>query len=183
MAKSKTHYVDNAKFLQVLVDWRAACHRAALKKQPPPPVPEYIGETFLAIATHLSFKPNFVNYTFRDDMISDGIENCLVYIHRFDPAKSNNPFGYFTQIIYYAFIRRIQREKKHTYIKYKLMEQQAIEGGAHMLTGDGDTVLGTQPDSGMLKFDNVQDFIRRFDSYTSNRRQRRRRTREKGTLE
>ena len=80
-----------------------------------PRVSNYIGECFLKIANGLSHKPNFMNYTFKDDMVSDGIENCLQYIHNFNPDKSNNPFAYFTQIIYYAFIRRIQREKnKHT---------------------------------------------------------------------
>jgi Sigma-70 region 2. len=66
---------------------------------------------FLKIANHLSYRPNFINYTFRDDMISDGIENCLQYLDNFDPAKSSNPFAYFTQIIYYAFIRRIQKKR------------------------------------------------------------------------
>ena len=59
---------------------------------------------FLKIANHLSFKPNFVNYMFKEDMISDGIENCVQYVHNFDPEKSQNPFAYFTQIIHYAFL-------------------------------------------------------------------------------
>jgi DNA-directed RNA polymerase specialized sigma24 family protein len=86
-----------------------------------PLVDDYLGGCFLKIANHLSYRPNFINYTFRDDMISDGIENCLQYLDNFDPAKSNNPFAYFTQIIYYAFIRRIQKEKKQTIIKQKLI--------------------------------------------------------------
>ncbi len=133
---------------------------------------EYLGECFLRIATHLSYKPNFVNYTFRDDMISDGIENCLVYVHNFNPAKSKNPFGYFTQIIFYAFIRRIQREKKHTYIKYKLMEKQLIDGQSHD--------AGVVPqDATMLNFDNVQEFITRFDDFTIKRRDRRKLTKNR----
>ena len=180
MAKKTEHYVDNAAFLAALREWRAACHKAATKHKESPPIPDYVGECFLKIATHLSYKPNFVNYTFRDDMISDGVENCLVYIHNFDPEKSSNPFGYFTQIIYYAFIRRIQREKKHTYIKYKLMEQQVIAGGASTPAPDG---TSTPADGAMLNFDNVKDFIHRFDSYTASRRERRRQAKsEKGIL-
>ena len=57
-------------------------------------------------------------------MISDGIENCLQYIHNFNPEKSNNPFAYFTQIIYYAFIRRIQKEKKQAHVKHQLISKQ-----------------------------------------------------------
>ena len=77
-----------------------------------PPVTNYIGECFLKIANGLSYRPNFINYTYRSEMVSDGIENCLQYIHNFDPEKSKNPFAYFTQIIYYAFLRRIQKEKE-----------------------------------------------------------------------
>jgi DNA-directed RNA polymerase specialized sigma subunit len=86
-----------------------------------------LGECFLKIATHLSFKPNFVNYIFKDDMISDGIENCVMYIHNFDPEKSQNPFAYFTQIIHYAFLRRIQKEKKQLEIKNKILERTGFD--------------------------------------------------------
>ena len=77
----------------------------------------------LFIAQRLSFRPNFINYAFKDDMISDGIENCLQYVNNFNPEKSTNPFAYFTQIIYWAFVRRIQKEKKNLYIKYKEMDR------------------------------------------------------------
>ena len=87
-----------------------------------PLVSNYLGECFLKIATHLSYKANFINYTYRDDMISDGIENCLVAVNKFDPEKSSNPFAYYTQIIYFAFVRRIQKEKKQQDTKYKMME-------------------------------------------------------------
>jgi len=103
-------------------------------------------------------------------MISDGVENCLVYFHNFDPEKSSNPFGYFTQIIYYAFIRRIQKERKHQYIKYKCLEQAVIAGGMYTESPDGAHI---QADTTMLEFDNVKDFIRRFDDYTTSRKERR----------
>jgi DNA-directed RNA polymerase specialized sigma24 family protein len=90
----------------------------------PPIVTDYIGSCFLKIANGLSYRPNFINYTYRQDMISDGIENCLQYIHNFDPEKSKNPFSYFTQIIYYAFIRRIQKEKKQSHVKHMMIEKQ-----------------------------------------------------------
>jgi DNA-directed RNA polymerase specialized sigma24 family protein len=92
-----------------------------------PPIPNYLGDCFLKIATHLSYKPNFVNYMFREDMISDGIENCVQYIHNFDPEKSKNPFAYFTQIIHYAFLRRIQKEKKQLDIKNKIIEKTGFD--------------------------------------------------------
>ena len=125
--KKSEHYVDNKKFLQAMIEYKDKCDNAEKRKRKAPPVTNYIGECFLKIANHLSYRPNFINYTFRDDMISDGIENCLQYLKNFNPKKSNNPFAYFTQIIYYAFIRRIQKEKKQTNIKYRMIEQGNID--------------------------------------------------------
>jgi len=120
--KKKTeHYVDNKEFLEAMKEYKKLCRKAKRDKLPNPPVTDYIGGCFLKIANHLSYRPNFINYTFRDDMISDGIENCLQYLNNFDPDKSNNPFAYFTQIIFYAFVRRIQKEKKQVTIKHKLI--------------------------------------------------------------
>jgi DNA-directed RNA polymerase specialized sigma subunit len=120
--KKKTeHYVDNKEFLEAMKEYKKLCRKAKRDKLPNPPVTDYIGGCFLKIANHLSYRPNFINYTFRDDMISDGIENCLQYLNNFDPEKSNNPFAYFTQIIFYAFVRRIQKEKKQVTIKHKLI--------------------------------------------------------------
>ena len=119
-AKSE-HYVNNKEFLAAMVEYKKSVNKAKRENKLKPPVTDYIGECFLKIANHLSYRPNFINYTFRDDMISDGIENCLQYLDNFNPAKSNNPFAYFTQIIYYAFVRRIQKEKKQTTIKHKLI--------------------------------------------------------------
>jgi hypothetical protein len=115
------HYVVNADFLAAIIEMKAKVADAKEKGLPKPVVSNYIGECILKIATHLSYKPNFINYSYREEMISDGIENCLQYIDNFDPSKSNNPFSYFTQIIYYAFLRRIAKEKKQTYIKGKLI--------------------------------------------------------------
>jgi hypothetical protein len=125
MAKRKRseHYVNNKEFLAALIKYREDKEIALLQDKPKPPIPRYIGECFLKIANHLSFKPNFVNYMFKEDMISDGIENCVQYIHNFNPEKSQNPFAYFTQIIHYAFLRRIQREKRQLEIKNKILER------------------------------------------------------------
>jgi hypothetical protein len=133
--KKSEHYVDNKLFLQAMIEFKDKCAKAEKRKRKPPPVTNYIGECFLKIANHLSYRPNFINYTFRDDMISDGIENCLQYLKNFNPDKSNNPFAYFTQIIYYAFIRRIQKEKKQSNIKYRMIEQANIDEFA-VLPGD-----------------------------------------------
>ena len=135
-AKQKPHYVDNKKFLQAMIEYRDKCRKAEEKNRKKPPVTNYIGECFLKIANHLSYRPNFINYTYRDDMISDGIENCLQYMNNFDPDKSDNPFAYFTQIIYYAFIRRIQKEKKQAQVKAKIIANAGVENMMDQLEGD-----------------------------------------------
>ena len=123
---AKVHYVDNAVFLEAMIEYKKQYHISKENDEELPIISEYLGSVFLKIAQRLSFRPNFINYAFKDDMISDGIENCLHYIHNFDPEKSTNPFAYFTQIIYYAFIRRIQKEKKQLYIKFKSMQNYEI---------------------------------------------------------
>ena len=142
-AKEKPHYVDNKKFLEAMIEYRDRVEKAKSKNRKKPEVTNYIGECFLKIANHLSFRPNFINYTFRDDMISDGIENCLQYMDNFNPEKSKNPFAYFTQIIYYAFIRRIQKEKKQIQIKSKLIANAGVENMMDQLKGD-DAVYQSQ---------------------------------------
>ena len=145
--KKPEHYVDNKQFLQAMILYRKSVNKAKRAKLEKPPVTDYIGECFLKIANHLSYRPNFINYTFRDDMISDGIENCLQYMSNFDPDKSNNPFAYFTQIIYYAFIRRIQKEKKQMQVKAKIIANAGVENMMDQLAGDD-----TQYQSQMLDF-------------------------------
>jgi len=125
--KKSEHYVNNKELLEALIVYREKVAIAKEKDLPKPRITNYLGSCFLKIATHLSYKPNFVNYMFRDDMISDGIENCVQYIHNFDPEKSRNPFAYFTQIIHYAFLRRIQKEKKQLDIKNKIIEKTGFE--------------------------------------------------------
>jgi len=125
--KKKPHYVNNKEYLAAMVEFKQMVSDAEAAGEPKPRVPNYIGECFLKIANHLSYRPNFINYTYKEEMISDGIENCLQYINNFNPEKSNNPFAYFTQIIYFAFIRRITKEKKQSKIKDKLLKRSNIE--------------------------------------------------------
>jgi hypothetical protein len=126
-AKPK-HYVDNKKFYTVILQYKQDVKDAAAAGKTKPRVPNYVGECLLAIASRLSTRPNFVNYPFREEMVSDGIENCLQYFDNFNPERTSNPFAYFTQIIYFAFLRRIHKEKRQLYIKYKSMQNLHIMG-------------------------------------------------------
>jgi len=132
MAKKKDenskHYIDNKQFLAALIEFKKEVNKAKNNEEQRPQVPDYIGDCFIKIANHLAYKSNFINYSFREDMILDAIENCLIYMDNFDPKKSSNPFAYFTQITYYAFLRRIQKEKKHLQTKYRYIESLDIEG-------------------------------------------------------
>ena len=110
--RKPVNYVDNKQLYAVMIDYKKAVNDAEAVGDDPPMIPEYVGRCLLQIATRLATKQNFANYPAKDDMISDGIENCVSYINNFDPEKSKNPFAYFTQIIYYAFLRRIKKEKK-----------------------------------------------------------------------
>jgi len=158
MSDKKTkHYVNNADFLEALVKYKKECVVAAENKKPEPQIPNYIGECFLKIAEHLSRKPNFISYSFRDEMIADGIENCLMYFRNFDETKSTNPFSYFTQIIYYAFLRRIMKEKKQLYVKYKATEQFGILDEYELY----EDVDGTMKQFQM--YDNISEFIQNFE--------------------
>lgn len=121
------HYIDNKQFLAALIEYKSLVVAAEVNNESRPQVSEYIGDCFIKIANHLAYKSNFINYSYREDMILDAIENCLIYMNNFDPAKSSNPFAYFTQITYYAFIRRIQKEKKYLLTKYKYIESTDMD--------------------------------------------------------
>jgi|TARA_B100001250_G_scaffold384070_1_gene378532 hypothetical protein len=145
--KRSEHYVNNKEFLAAIIAYKDQIALAEIQGKPKPVIPRYIGECFLKIANHLSFKPNFVNYMFKDDMVCDGIENCVQYINNFNPEKSSNPFAYFTQIIHYAFLRRIQKEKKQLEIKSKILERSGYD---EVFTVDGDA-SGSSSDYNQIK--------------------------------
>jgi len=147
--QQKQHYVDNQEFLGEIIKYKEKVRIAAERGDPKPRVNNYIGGCFLKIATHLSYRPNFINYMYKDDMVCDGIENCIQYIDNFDPAKSKNPFAYFTQIVYYAFLRRIQKEKRQMEIKDKIIEKSGYD---HVFTVDGDTDTGYNQIKSRLEF-------------------------------
>ena len=145
--KRSEHYVNNKEFLTAIIAYKDEVALAEKRGEPKPRITNYLGECFLKIATHLSYKPNFVNYMFKDDMVCDGIENCVQYINNFNPEKSKNPFAYFTQIIHFAFLRRIQKEKKQLEIKTKIIERSGYD---EVMTVD-EGANGTSSDYNQIK--------------------------------
>ena len=155
--KTPIHYVNNKEFLAAIVERQEKIKEMEASGDEPPRITNYLGECILKIANHLSYRPNFINYTYREEMISDGIENCLQYIDRFDPAKSSNPFAYFTQIIYYAFVRRITKEKKQQMIKEKLLKESNIESRIAVQAHDNESDYQQQFEDMLDKYTFHQD--------------------------
>ena len=158
---AKNHYVNNADFLKSMIQYKKDCRRAKRAAEPKPKIPDYMGKCLMLIAENLSHKPNFISYSFRDEMICDAIENCIMYFDNFDPKKSKNPFAYFTQIIYFAFIRRIHKEKKQLYVKYKSTEQIGVldEYEQFELEENGGTTKQFE------MYDNISEFIDNFEKF------------------
>ena len=122
-----TYYVDKAEFQAAMVIRREIVDKVKAEGKDKPPISAYVAKCIFDIATRLSYSPNFIGYSYRDEMISDGIENCLRYVDNYDCINYQNPFAYFTQVNWYAFIRRIRREKKQSALKAKLIREMAFD--------------------------------------------------------
>lgn len=155
----KKNYVDNSAFLQEIINYKAEYKRCVDNNLPLPRVPNSIGKCLYDISHNLSLIYKFINYSYRDEMISDGLENAMMCLNNFDPEKTSNPFGYFTQVIYWAFVRRIQKEQKQQYIKHKVIEKSMILDSSF----EGNTFLG---ESSYLEktTDYVNDFVSKYES-------------------
>lgn len=164
-----THYVDNKELYAVIVDYKVKVSEAKKNNGPKPPIPNYVGLCIMQIANRLSTKPNFINYSYREEMISDGIENCISYFDNFDPAKSDNPFAYFTQIIYYAFLRRIQKEKKQVYTKHKIAENNMLFDEVVEVNEYDDFVM----DFSQFDAENISEFMKSFEESIEKKKQKR----------
>lgn len=179
------HYVDNKKLQEAMVDYIAKCKEAAAAGLPRPRVPEYIGGCILKIATKFSFsakyKANFIGYPFREDMVMDGVETCIRYIHNYDPISFKNPHAYFTQTIYYSFLNRIQREKKYLYTKFKAIQNQREHG----------IMADSQEHEELNEFgvdiqDNneyMNDYIRKYENSETEKKKKSDKKKKAGTLD
>jgi hypothetical protein len=121
MPKQKPeHYVNNKEFSEAVEFY--------VKNKEKIPMSNYIGDCFLKIAYKLASKPNFSSYTYKEEMIMDAVENCVKAIGNYDITKTTrtgkpNAFSYFTQITWYAFLRRMQKEKKHQTIREEIIKE------------------------------------------------------------
>ena len=179
MSKAKkVHYVDNQKFYKTIVEYRQKLQDARDAGRDDPRIPDYIGECIWKIAEKLSTKPCFMNYSYRDEMVSDGIENCILYFKDYDPQKGQNPFAYFTQVIYYAFIRRISKEERNRYIIYKNFQENILGlNDSNLLMDNDDTHLLPT-----TLYDNINDFMSRFEKKEEAKKLKRKQMKETNLL-
>jgi hypothetical protein len=154
---AKTNYVDNDEFFKAILAYRKAIRKAKRLKLEKPRIPDYIGKCFMLIAENMSHKYNFLSYTFRDEMVGDAIEDCVNCVENFDPTKGKNPFAYFSQVCYWAFLHRINREKTQLYVKYKSTEMHGVLDNFDQL----------ESEDGMTRqfemYDNISEFIQKFE--------------------
>lgn len=174
-------YVDNKRFYQAIVDYKAQEEEAKRSGLPPPRIPDYIGECIYKIAHKLSMKPCFISYSFRDEMIEDGIENSLVYFHNYDPhfvsdnekSVGPNPFAYFTQIIFFAFLRRIGEEERKRYLTYKsFMDVLNANDFGAFVDGDNKQLITR------TMYDNINDFMKRFEAKEEEKKRKRKKAKQ-----
>jgi len=177
--KIPIHYVDNKKFFTEIMLYKAKCAEYASLNKDRPRIPPYLGECLYKIAFRLSLMPNFVNYTFREDMVADGLEKCITYFNNFDPDKSSNPFAYFTQIIYFAFLARINSEKKHLYIKQKTLENFYFEG----MLAEQSIIGDDRPVSVDLDNDYMQNLVASYDAKQAEKKAKNKAKKNAGSLD
>lgn len=181
--KDKPHYVNNRQFSEAVVEYCEKVEACREKGDPKPVVPNYVAECFLKIAEGLSHKANFVRYTYREEMVMDAVENCLKAIENYDIKTATrtgtpNAFAYFTQISWYAFLRRIQKEKKQQDIKLKYIAEAGVEAFLDGHPDDERDFSNVVPFVDVLRqrIDAVKDQDADFKEYVNEQKKRKRRT-------
>jgi hypothetical protein len=193
MARSKRaaiHYVNNKEFSQAVVEYCTTVSEAKKNKEPLPIVTDYIAECFLKIAEGLSHKSNFIRYTYREEMVMDAVENCLKAIENYNveaATRTGNPnaFAYFTQISWYAFLRRIAKEKKQQDIKIKYMTQSGVEEFIMENTNDPATqqVMNAFVDQLKDRIDKVREKDTEFKVFADEEKKKRKLTKRSVTTD
>ena len=186
--KKQAHYVNNADFSKAVVEYVKESNLAKEKKQPTPIVPNYIAECFLRIAEGLSHKSNFIRYTYREEMVMDAVENCLKAIENYNIETATrtgkpNAFAYFTQISWYAFLRRIAKEKKQQDVKLKFLSRAGIEDFIESFDGSDLSVEAAFVDTLKSRIDKVKESDRQVKEFVKTERKKRKVNADSGLTE
>ena len=181
--RASIHYVNNADFSQAVVDYVSTVNEAKETKIEIPKVPDYVAQCFLRIAEGLSHKANFIRYTYREEMVMDAVVNCLKAINNYDIEAATrtgkpNAFAYFTQITWYAFLRRIAKEKKQQEIKMKFIANSGVDD--YMIDTNGDAtsglVAGAFVDTLKSRIDKIKYVDSEIKEYAKVEKKRKKRT-------
>src|SRR6056300_257721 len=189
MSKRKSvHYVNNADFSQAVVDYVMQVNEAKSKSKPQPIIPDYIAQCFLRIAEGLSHKHNFIRYTYREEMVMDAVENCLKAIYNYNIETATrtgkpNAFAYFTQISWYAFLRRIAKEKKQQDVKLKFLSRAGIEDFIESFDGSDLSVEAAFVDTLKSRIDKVKESDRQVKEFVKTERKKRKVNADSGLTE
>lgn len=169
MAKTRINYVDNKKFYEAIVEHKKKSKENTALGLAAPQLSNYIGDCISKIAHNFSNSPKFIRYSFREEMVSDAIENCIQYFDSFDPDRFNNPFAYFSQISYNAFIRKINKEEKERYTKYKYFQETILHTDQvdDLVDDDNNHLIPT------MMYDNINEFMKAFEEKEEKKKQKR----------
>lgn len=160
-----THYVDNKLFYQACVEHKQKSIDAEIAGLGKPRLSDYIGSCLVKICTRFSYSKKYCNYPFRQEMVGDAIENCIQYFHNFNSDKYNNPYGYFTKVAYYAFLRRIHEEKTELYTKFKAMLNKSDDSLFSHQDVDAEAMFdGVNVDDAIRDNDYMKDFVNKFEA-------------------
>ena len=175
--RASIHYVNNADFSQAVVEYVTIVNKAQAANTEIPKVPDYIAQCFLRISEGLSHKSNFIRYTYREEMVMDAVENCLKAVENYNleaATRSGKPnaFAYFTQISWYAFLRRIAKEKKQQDIKFKYMSQSGVE--AFLLDETDNAVSANFMDMLKGRIEKVKEYDTEVKVFAKKEKKRRR---------
>lgn len=161
-SRDDSHYVDNKEFLNAFIKYNSLYKEAKEKGDKPPRIPDYIGRCFMKIAEKFSNHKSFIGYPYKDEMIADAIENCIMYAYDFDPNRGTNPFAYFTTVVWHAFVRRINKENKNKYIIYKSHQMKSHQYDNDIIDGNGTLYRLSEGNDNVIPkdlYDNITSYI------------------------
>lgn len=161
-SRDDTHYVNNKDFLNAFIQYHSEYKSSKEKGELPPRIPDYIGKCFMKIAEKFSNHKSFIGYPYKDEMIADAIENCIMYAYDFDPNRGTNPFAYFTTVVWHAFVRRINKENKNKYIIYKSHQMKSNQYDTDYLDENGNVYrINDASETAVTKelYDNITSYI------------------------
>ena len=163
--KDSVYYVDKEHFTRCVIAEAREIRTAIANGDELPQISDYVAECIFKICTKLSNSGKFRSYTFLEEMVGDSIVDCVAAVKNFDPeAKTRsgkpNAFGYFTQVAWFAFLRRINTEKKQWAKQNKIRSTLTVHDfGDHIDTDDKATQILNRYIEEQVSFQTKKDHV------------------------